>query len=293
MSGLPDAIQSWQLAGTLYDVDDTQIYAQKQGRGPLLVCFHGFPTSSWDWHLLAPRLRQDFTLLMFDFPGYGLSAKDPGRNYSLLRQMDAVEALLAQFGIRRFHLLAHDMGNSVACELLYRLRHGDTALQPQRLTLLNGGVYMDLHRPLFTQRLLRTPLLGEVTARLASRRVFNLQYPKVYADPDRFHEAHYDTQWALMQHREGRKVLAKIAAYMRERLKYTERWLGSLHRCELPVQLIWGQQDPIAVAAIGERLAENLPQATLHRLVGIGHYPQLEAPGQVSDLVRNFCSIDY
>jgi pimeloyl-ACP methyl ester carboxylesterase len=262
-----------------------EIYYRTVGRGPWLVCFHGFPTSSWDWHRLLPYLKNHRRVLVFDFPGYGLSGKPPTRDYSLKRQLDAAEALMRFVHIRDFDLLAHDMGSSVACEMLRRREQGDYPFELKSLTLLNGGIYMDLHQPLLTQRLLRTPVVGPLTARLSSWRVFRMQYPKVYARPEQFDEAHYREQWALMLYNEGRRTLAKVAGYMNERSRMGEQWTGPLHRLELPLRVIWGRQDPIAVYAIAQKLAGQNRGAELITLDDIGHYPQLEAPGVVAEIL--------
>jgi pimeloyl-ACP methyl ester carboxylesterase len=272
-------------SGQTVSVDDTHVWYRVEGRGPWLVCFHGFPTSSWDWHRLLPLLTPHFRVLVFDFPGYGLSEKPVDRDYSLRRQLDAVEALLQLLGISEFDLLAHDMGASVACELLYRLEESQTSLHLRRLTILNAGIYMDMHQPLPTQRLLRTPVLGELFARLSSYKVFRLQYPKVYARPDSFDEDHYREQWALILNNNGRQTLAKIAGYMKERMRNEKRWLGPLHRAKLPLKLIWGCLDPIAVVAIARQLRVQNPLITLNVLEEVGHYPQLEAPGQVASAI--------
>jgi pimeloyl-ACP methyl ester carboxylesterase len=286
MSDLTEAVRSWKRGGSAFQADGVEIHYRVAGdaRGPLpwRVCFHGFPTSSWDWHLLLPHLSQGYRVLVFDFPGYGLSGKPPERDYALGRQLDATEALLHHLHIDRFDLIAHDMGNSVACELLRRRDQGGYPFELQSLTLLNGGIYMDLHRALLTQRMLRTPLLGAATARLSSWRLFRLQYPTVYADPSQFDEEHYRSQWSLMLHNDGRRVLHKIAGYMRERVRMAEQWTGPLERLDLPLRIIWGDRDPIAVYAIAERLCERNPRARLLTLEGVGHYPQLEAPQRVA-----------
>jgi len=272
-------------SGKTAAVDGTHVWYQVKGRGPWLVLFHGFPTSSWDWHRLLPLLTPHFRVLVFDFPGYGLSEKPTGRSYSLLRQMDAVEALLKMLGISEFDLLAHDMGASVACELLHRLETSATSLQLRSLTILNAGIYMDMHQPLPTQRLLRTPLLGTITARLSSYMVFRNQYPRVYARPDEFDEEHYRQQWALVLNNDGRRVLAKIAGYMKERERRGKRWLGPLHRARVSLSLIWGRRDPIAVYAIAEKICAQNPRASLTTLNDVGHYPQLESPQQVASSI--------
>ena len=280
---LTEELHTWMASGRSAEVDGTHVWYRVEGKGPWLVCFHGFPTSSWDWHRLLPLLIPHFRVLVFDFPGYGLSEKPLERDYSLRRQMDAVEALLQLLRISEFDLLAHDMGASVACELLYRLQEKQTSLHIRSLTILNAGVYMDMHQPLPTQRLLRTPVLGELVARLSSYRVFRHQYPQVYASPGDFDEEHYRQQWALILNNDGRKVLAKIAGYMHERKRNGERWLGPLHRAKLPLRLIWGRQDPVAVHAIARQLLTKNPSITLKTLEKVGHYPQLEAAGQVAE----------
>jgi len=65
--------------GRFSRVDDVELFYHVNNhyssRLPWLVCFHDFPTSSWDWHLLLPYLEKRYRILVFDFPGYGLSAK--------------------------------------------------------------------------------------------------------------------------------------------------------------------------------------------------------------------------
>lgn len=123
--------------------------------------------------------------------------------------------------------------------------------------------------------LLRTPGVGAVAARLTSWRLFRRQYPNVYANPSRFDEQHYRSQWSLMLH--------KIAGYMKERTRMGEQWTGPLEHLDLPLRVIWGDRDPIAVYAIAQRLCSRNPRAALHTLEGVGHYPQLEAPRRVAE----------
>jgi pimeloyl-ACP methyl ester carboxylesterase len=276
--------------GRFARVDDVNLFYRVSGMNrkdlPWLVCFHGFPTSCWDWHRLLPHLENRHRVLAFDFPGYGLSGKPPDRDYSLGRQLDAAEALFKILRISSFDLLAHDMGNSVACELLRRREVGGYPFMLRSLTLLNGGIYMELHRALLTQKLLRTPVLGALTGRLSSWRVFRLQYPRVYAEPGRFDEAHYRAQWALLLNNGGRRTLHKVAGYMKERRRMGEQWTGPLHRLELPLRVIWGRQDPIAVYEIARRLCANQRSVELVTLDGIGHYPQLEDPPAVGEALR-------
>ena len=112
-------IAEWSDGGRLEDFRGHSIYVRSvEGPGPVLVLLHGFPSSSYDFRLLLPLLGDNATLT-FDFTGFGLSDKPRGYGYSLFKQADLVEEMVAhRFPGRDLFLVAHDMGTSVATELM-------------------------------------------------------------------------------------------------------------------------------------------------------------------------------
>src|SRR5260221_5683311 len=48
------------------------------GNGPPLFLLHGYPQTHLFWRKIAPRLAQEFTLVIPDLRGYGDSSKTPG-----------------------------------------------------------------------------------------------------------------------------------------------------------------------------------------------------------------------
>jgi pimeloyl-ACP methyl ester carboxylesterase len=125
--------------------------------GDTLVCIHGFPTSSHDFAPLWQPLSARFDVVAHDLIGLGWSAK-PKRPLSVALQADALESLLAALGIERAHLLAHDLGDTVAQELLARQQDGTGPVTWRSATLLNGGLFPETHRALPAQKLLLSPL---------------------------------------------------------------------------------------------------------------------------------------
>ena len=172
------ALRAWHERGTSLPLGGHRLFLQQAdgaGTGTLL-CIHGFPTASWDWHALWPGLGADYgRVLAPDLLGFGWSDKPAGHHYSVLEQADLCEALLRAQGVTRVHLLAHDLGDSVAQELLARdlerrERGGAAAeLRIVSAVLLNGGLFPETHRPRLVQRLLLTPL-GPLLARAFTRR---------------------------------------------------------------------------------------------------------------------------
>jgi len=102
------------------------------GSGPPLLLLHGYPQSHVMWHLVAPALARDFTVVAGDLRGYGDSSKPPGDPDHLAyskRAMaaDQVEAM-AKLGFERFFVAGHDRGGRVA--------HRMALDEPERVTRL-------------------------------------------------------------------------------------------------------------------------------------------------------------
>ena len=141
----------------------------------MLLLLHGFPSSSFDFAALI-RCLGDVDALTFDFLGFGLSEKPTDHVYSLLWQADLVEEMVARHaGDRRVLIVAHDMGTSVATEILARDLSGRLSFEPAAAVLFNGSIVLERASLTWVQRLLRSPL-GPLAARLGSERLFRRQF---------------------------------------------------------------------------------------------------------------------
>jgi pimeloyl-ACP methyl ester carboxylesterase len=63
-----------------------------------------------------------------------------------------------------------------------------------------------------------------------------------------------------------------------------------LHRVTCPALVLWGEQDGIVAPPYGERLAAALPNASFEQINAAAHYPQIEQPDAVADLIERFAS---
>ena len=143
------------------------LYVQRRaGDGPLLLLLHGFPSSSYDWRELL-ELRRGAAALVFDCLGFGLSEKPSDHVYSLAWQADAAEELVERAGSPPVFIVAHDMGTSVATELMARDLLGELRMKVAGALLFNGSMLLHLARPTLGQKLLRSPA-GPLVARLTT-----------------------------------------------------------------------------------------------------------------------------
>jgi pimeloyl-ACP methyl ester carboxylesterase len=270
----------WRAAGRTFRFRGHDVFMRVGGQGPAILLIHGFPTASWDWCKLWAGLSRRFTLVAPDLLGFGFSAKPPGHDYRISEQVDLCLAALAETGITGTHVLAHDYGDTVAQELLARVADGRCPVALRSVVLLNGGLFPETHRPVLTQRLLRSPL-GPLVAwlttrdRLAAtmRRIGGTRAPPEDSDIDAF--------WTLLAAGDGRRALPRLIRYIDERRVHRERWVGALARTTVPLTLIDGVDDPISGGHMVARFRQLVPAGMVVELPGVGHYPQIEAADAV------------
>jgi pimeloyl-ACP methyl ester carboxylesterase len=274
-------LERWYAAPRYLHVSGHRVFVRHDGDGPdTLLLIHGFPTSSWDWHALWPALRQRYRLIAPDLLGFGRSAKPARHDYRIGEQADLCAAVLAEAGVGRCHVLAHDYGDTVAQELLARANAGRLPCALESVVFLNGGLFPECHRPVLLQRLLRGRL-GPLLVRLTSKRRFAANLRRIFGPdtpPDR---THVDGFWALLQHDDGLLRMPALLHYIEERAQQRERWVGALADTRIPLGFINGSVDPISGAHMAARWRELLPQRPAIDLPRIGHYPQIEDPAAV------------
>lgn len=252
-----------------------------------LLFLHGFPSSSRDFHLTLPRFAERYEVIAHDHVGFGLSDKPEHFTYSLVDQADVALGLWRALGVTKGHLIAHDYGTSVATELLARRARDLLPITVESVTFSNGSVHFELAELTPSQRLLKSPL-GPVFSRIASKRVFVAQLRRILGDPNSISTEELDAMFEGMVHGHGRARLPALAGYMDERARMRARWIGPLASLDVPVHVLWGRRDPVAVPAIAERLAAEIPGASLTWLDALGHYPMLEAPNVWADAALAF-----
>ncbi len=277
----------WRARGQDLEHEGRRLFYVAEGSGPVLLCIHGFPTSSFDWVPLWGSLTSRFRVVAADMLGLGYSEKPKGHPLRIVDQADLLEALLADLGHREVHVLAHDLGDSVAQELLARAheRRGAVASGPgpvelRSLVFLNGGLFPETHRPRPVQTLLMSPL-GPLVARLTSFRTYARNMTRVFGPETPPSSQFLRDTWSLLERDGGRLMLPALIRYMAERRVHRDRWVAAMQNTAVPLRLINGTADPVSGAHAAQRYRELVPAPDVVLLEGIGHYPQEEAPERV------------
>lgn len=277
VAGVHDA---WQRRGRLVTLGEGhRIFALQEGTGPDLVLVHGFPSTSHDFAAALPFLTSRFRVTTWDHLGFGFSDKPAGADvsYSLLDQGRRACEIVRALGVERARVIGHDMGLTIAVEMLCRHEAGTLGFAMDELVLCNGSHLVELAKLTPFQHAIMSDDGAAAFARSYDPELFAQGLRFVWADASRTPEADIRAIAYWLARGGGLAVLGRIARYNIERTQYADRWRPILGRTAVPIRVVWGDRDPIAVLAIGERLAE-MSRGPLTVLEGIGHYPQMEAP---------------
>ncbi len=260
------------------------IFLRRMGAGSAMTLLHGFPSSSYDWARVVPKLAADNALLLFDFLGFGASEKPADHDYSIHEQADLVEALWARQHITSTVVVAHDYAVSVIQELLARRGEGALAVDLLAVYLLNGGLYPDVYRPQPGQMALLDPEQGPQISAQITEEMWSAALRPTFAEN---FDATADGAdiWRAMSRNDGQRIIHRLIRYMSDRSDHSKRWVGALESTDVPLSFIWGMLDPISGAHMADRIRERLPAAPLLALEDIGHWPALEAPERVAAAV--------
>jgi pyruvate dehydrogenase E2 component (dihydrolipoyllysine-residue acetyltransferase) len=232
----------------------------------VLVLLHGFGGDAENWRFNLDSLAEGRTVLAIDLPGHGSSTKQVGDVSGLVT---AVTCVLDARGVEKSHLAGHSMGGLVAAELALSAPDRVQSLALVAPVGFGGEIntgYIDGFIAARTRRELK-PVLQLLFAdpNLVTRQLVDevLRYKRL----DGVEDALRTLQTNLFADGRQQRVLA-----------------GDLERLDVPILVIWGEQDQVLPAAHAEAAPGG---ARVEVLSGAGHSPHMEAAGEVNRLVAD------
>jgi pimeloyl-ACP methyl ester carboxylesterase len=282
-------LERWKSAGQYFDYLGFEVFYRVQGSGPHLLLIHGYPFNSWDWAPLWDRLTDRFTVVAPDMLGMGFSDKPVAYEYTVHDHADMHEALLAHLGVESAHILAHDLGDSVAQELLARrefAEHAYGSLAIESITWLNGGLFNETYTPRLMQKLLSRTPLGDIMSPLQgspiSRRLIEPTINEMFGPDTKPSRRMLDLFHEILDYKDGKRVTHKVGRFVTDRYAHRNRWVRAMRETSVSMRLIDGPIDPNSGRHMAKRYLEVIPNPDVVMLDdNIGHWPQIEAPGAV------------
>ena len=292
-TALPESVRRWRDGGRMLSTTAGSVFVRSApGSGPAVLLLHGFPSSSYDFRDVIDRFAGQAWLAL-DFLGFGLSDKPRPHRYSLMEQADIVEQVVAHHTADVVAgpvvLIAHDMGTSVATELMARDLDGTLSFDLHKAVLTNGSVILDRASLRPIQKILRGRL-GPLAARLTNERGFQRGFAKLFSTEHPLTAQEAEAQWALLAHNDGQHIVHLLSSYLGERAAFSSRWHGAVRDWRKPLSFLWATGDPVATTSVLAGLRQLRPAAEVIEMPCIGHYPHIEVPHEFAAAAKRLLS---
>ena len=247
---------------------------REAGDGPVVLLVHGFPESSYMWRDLLPRVADaGWRAVAPDLAGFGDSEPDPPGTWE--RHVEALETFRRELGIERCVLVVHDWGGLIG--LRWACEHPEAV---QALVISATGFFPDgKWHGMATA--MRTPGTGEELVAALDRDGFA---GVLRAASSGITDDAVDEYWKALGddvRRHGLLELYRSGDF--EKLR--DYRLADL---DVPVLLLWGENDEFAPVAGANRFERELPDTELVVVEGAGHFVFEDAPERCAEAVTSF-----
>ena len=235
------------LAGVPLEVAYTDL-----GEGRPIILLHGIPTWSYLYHDVIPLLQPHGRILVPDFLGHGYSDKRDIFDRSLRSQTEMILELMDRLDIEKATIVGHDTGGGVA--LIMAIEHPEKIDQ---LVLSNVVAYdswpiddmLNLGNPVW-----KSKSIAEIVGFLESGLPDGLyNKDRLTIEFKRNITAPYNTE-------EGKISLIRNASSLNT--NHTTMLVDRHSEINLPTLILWGVHDPWQTIEDGEKLAQEIPNAT-------------------------------
>ena len=285
----------------MINLGDLRVHQLQGGHGPPVLFIHGLGSSGYmEWRFNLEPAAVRHRVYAPDLPGYGRTEK-PRVRYTIAYFASFIERYMDDCGLAAAAIVGASLGGRIALEIAL-----ENPRLARRLVLVNA---LGLGRPKpqvaqMAYGLVTVPHVGEAVMRFTRsalrwapprtiRRVagrfagsssdlekvmdddylHNLR--EMYETPD-FHNAYLSTVRSLIHPR----------ALLGGQHDVSQR----LSELKMPVQLIWGADDPLFPVAHATRAHALIPDCKLAVIEGAGHTPQAERPDEFNRLLNDFLS---
>lgn len=250
-----------------------------------LILLHGFGETSVIWDDMVSDLSREYRVIAIDQRGHGDSAHAADRNYSRTSQVEDLESIIDNFGLRTVTLIGHAMGGANA--ICYAAEHPDivTALiviesAPE---VLRSGVET-MRRVLASSN--RFASLDEVV------KVYGRYYPEATLE-----QLNRRAQAAVKVDDDGSYTWNFDPVFLDPTQRPPEPDPGQrrmvnlwdcVERVLCPTMIVRGSETDMLTPEAIQRLHRRIPGSRVSLIEGAGHSVSTDQPAALSQHIREF-----
>jgi pimeloyl-ACP methyl ester carboxylesterase len=268
---------SWQL-GRRATTSAGEVAYEVFGEGPPVVLVHGTPTRSYLWRGVVPTLAERNRVYVYDLLSFGESERREGQDLSIAAQARLLKELVEAWGFEQPAAVGHDIGGGIVLRAhllegvcFRRIALVDSVVVTPWMTEANEhfGAHMDAYRtmPAHLFEAIVAAHFSEATSPRMDERAWEA----------------YLSQW---RGEEGKLAFLRKEEGLREQdTAELEPCLGDI---EIPVLVVWGEEDAWLDPSQADLLHQAIPDSRVKKVRGAGHFVPEDAPEEVASILTDF-----
>jgi pimeloyl-ACP methyl ester carboxylesterase len=273
------------------EADGVNVFYRAAGdpSAPVVLLLHGFPTSSFMFRELIPRLADQFRVIAPDLPGFGFTEVPEERKYTY--SFDAlartIEAFTNALGLNRYAIYVFDYGAPTGLRL--------AMAHPERVTAIvsqNGNAYEeglgDAWGPIRKYWAEPTRENREVIGKnILTLEGTRWQYTHGVANPESVPPESYTLDVALLERKGNKEIQLDLFLDYASNVKLYPKFQEYFRKSKPPLLAIWGKNDPFFIPAGAEAYRKDLPNAKV-QLLDTGHFATETHVVEIAAAMREF-----
>jgi pimeloyl-ACP methyl ester carboxylesterase len=257
---------------------------------PVVLLLHGFPTSSFQYRELIPRLADRYRVIAPDLPGFGFTEVPAERNYTYT--FDALAATILAFTnalkLTRYALYVFDYGAPTGFRL--------AMAHPERVTAIvsqNGNAYEeglgDAWAPI--QLYWREPTeehrnnIRQALTADGMKREYSVGIP----NPEQIAPEGYTLDAALSARPGNVEIQLDLFLDYANNVKLYPKFHEYFRQSQPPLLAIWGKLDLYFIPPGAEAFRRDIPSAEV-QFLDTGHFALETHVQEVATAMRKFLS---
>jgi len=275
--------EEYPFESNFFDVNGCKLHYLDEGKGKVILFVHGTPSWSFEFRNVIKELKSGYRCIAVDHIGFGLSDKPESYDYSTINHSRTLEKFILSQELKDINLVMHDFGGPIGFN--FAVHHPQKV---KKLIILNSWLWSSENDPEFNKisKILRNPLVPFLYKRLNFSPRFIL--PKSFGDKKLSQKIlnQYTKPFSIHKQRNG--TLAFAHSLLNDQDWFEKLWNKRDTVSTKPALFIWGMKDPILSSTYLEKFEDGFPGSETVKVQTSGHFPQEEAPDEVSNAIRKF-----
>ena len=249
------------------------------GTGPDVLFVHGWPVSGATFRHLLPHLADHVTCHVVDLPGAGSSRFGADTTLTVEQHIETVRRVVDLLELDDVAVVGHDSGGLIARHALA----GDPRLRSMGLidTEQPQGLSRRFKMFLAVRRMPGLAAgLGWVAGQPRVRRI-GLVLGDAFADRSLL-DGEFDEFFLEPLHSSPERRHAAVRLLRSFDTQHVHDLAEVHRRIDVPVQLVWGDQDPFFPVEQAREMVDTFPDARLEVIEGAGLFCHEERPAEVA-----------